>query len=186
MNFPGNAKCAVVLTFDFDAELMWLSYPRTPGYISRGQYGAFVGVPRVMELLKEEFGDDFYVELQVHYFPEQLTANPMLLKIMDELDVKPIITTDVHYANKEKKEVHNALKAISFNKKYGEANFTGDTHCLMSSKDLEVAALKTNITKKVFDLAAEVTLEVAEKCNGRLEKYDTVIPQFEIPEEFNG
>jgi peptidoglycan/xylan/chitin deacetylase (PgdA/CDA1 family) len=53
MNFPGNAKCAVVLTFDFDAELMWLSYPRTPGYISRGQYGAFVGVPRVLELLNE-------------------------------------------------------------------------------------------------------------------------------------
>ena len=52
MNFPGNAKCVVLLTFDFDAELMWNSYPRTPGYTQRGQYGANVGVPRILSLLE--------------------------------------------------------------------------------------------------------------------------------------
>ena len=52
MNFPGNAKCVVLLTFDFDAELMWNSYPRTPGYAQRGQYGANVGVPHILSLLE--------------------------------------------------------------------------------------------------------------------------------------
>ena len=48
-----NQKCAVLLTFDFDAELLWTtSYPATPSYLSRGAYGARVGVPRILELLK--------------------------------------------------------------------------------------------------------------------------------------
>ena len=51
--WPNNEKCAVLLTFDFDAELLWATtYPRTPSYLSRGQYGARVGVPRILELLQ--------------------------------------------------------------------------------------------------------------------------------------
>ncbi|HRW08353.1 MAG TPA: polysaccharide deacetylase [Caldilineaceae bacterium] len=46
--------CTVLLTFDFDAELLWAaSYPDTPAYRARGHYGARVGVPRVLELLAE-------------------------------------------------------------------------------------------------------------------------------------
>lgn len=47
-------KCAVVLGFDFDAESMWAT-PRsgTPTPMSRGTYGARVGVPRVLELLNK-------------------------------------------------------------------------------------------------------------------------------------
>jgi peptidoglycan/xylan/chitin deacetylase (PgdA/CDA1 family) len=53
MNWPNGAQCAVLLTFDFDAELMWInSYPHTPAYVSRGQYGATVGVPRILALLE--------------------------------------------------------------------------------------------------------------------------------------
>ena len=55
MKWPGNTKCAVILTFDLDAELMWYNnYPHTPGYISRGQYGVTVGVPRILPLLKKK------------------------------------------------------------------------------------------------------------------------------------
>jgi peptidoglycan/xylan/chitin deacetylase (PgdA/CDA1 family) len=50
--WPNQAKCAVLLTFDFDAELMWkATYPDTPAYQSRGQYGARVGLPRILDLL---------------------------------------------------------------------------------------------------------------------------------------
>ena len=51
MKWPNKAKCTVLLTFDFDAELMWNSYPQTPGFIQRGQYGANVGIPRILSLL---------------------------------------------------------------------------------------------------------------------------------------
>ncbi|MCD6356571.1 MAG: polysaccharide deacetylase, partial [Anaerolineaceae bacterium] len=53
MKWPNNAQCTVLLTFDFDGELMWNSYPQTPAYKQRGQYGANVGIPRILKLLKE-------------------------------------------------------------------------------------------------------------------------------------
>jgi peptidoglycan-N-acetylglucosamine deacetylase len=47
---PNSTVC---LTFDFDALSVWFSYPHTtPSMLSRGEYGARVGVPRVLELLE--------------------------------------------------------------------------------------------------------------------------------------
>jgi peptidoglycan-N-acetylglucosamine deacetylase len=45
-------KSTVCLTFDFDALSVWFGYERTtPAMLGRGEYGARVGVPRVLELL---------------------------------------------------------------------------------------------------------------------------------------
>ncbi len=56
--WPKNAKCAAMLTFDFDAESGWLSRDPAiadlPGVLSQGTYGARVGVPRILDLLKAE------------------------------------------------------------------------------------------------------------------------------------
>ncbi|WP_137391562.1 polysaccharide deacetylase family protein [Rhodoligotrophos defluvii] len=58
MSWMNGAKCVVMLTFDFDAESLWLSRDPTnwdrPGVLSQGTYGALVGVPRILELLQEE------------------------------------------------------------------------------------------------------------------------------------
>ncbi|MFV0474270.1 MAG: polysaccharide deacetylase family protein [Pikeienuella sp.] len=47
-----------MLTFDFDAETLWLSRDpenaRRPGVLSQGIYGAKTGVPKLLELLREE------------------------------------------------------------------------------------------------------------------------------------
>src|SRR5439155_1855098 len=56
--WPKGARCAVMLTFDFDAETLWLARdPKTadlPGVMSQGRYGARVGVPRLLRLLRAE------------------------------------------------------------------------------------------------------------------------------------
>lgn len=69
--WPENARCAVMLTFDFDAETLWLSRnpdnARRPGVLSQGQYGARTGVPKILELLKEE-------ELKATFFVPGWTA----------------------------------------------------------------------------------------------------------------
>ena len=56
--WPKGARCAVMLTFDFDAETLWLARDRKaanlPGVMSQGRYGANVGVPRLLELLAAE------------------------------------------------------------------------------------------------------------------------------------
>lgn len=56
--WPGGARCAVMLTFDFDAEAGWLSRDPSvasrPGILSQGTYGAKVAVPRILALLEEK------------------------------------------------------------------------------------------------------------------------------------
>jgi len=55
LNLPSGKKCAVCLTFDFDSISLWLGAfgYKTPGYISRGEYGARVGAPRILALLRK-------------------------------------------------------------------------------------------------------------------------------------
>lgn len=50
---PNGYKCAAVLTFDFDAQSLWLGSlgVSSPTYLSRGEYGAVVGAPRILDLL---------------------------------------------------------------------------------------------------------------------------------------
>jgi peptidoglycan/xylan/chitin deacetylase (PgdA/CDA1 family) len=46
-------KSTVCLSFDFDAMSVWFGYKNvTPAMLYRGEYGARVGVPRVLDLLK--------------------------------------------------------------------------------------------------------------------------------------
>lgn len=56
--WPGNARCAVFLSFDFDSETNWISRDpeniKRPGTLSQGTYGAKIGVPRILSLLKDE------------------------------------------------------------------------------------------------------------------------------------
>ena len=47
-------RSTVCLSFDFDALSVWLAYDRvTPAMLNRGEYGARVGVPRILRFLEE-------------------------------------------------------------------------------------------------------------------------------------
>jgi peptidoglycan/xylan/chitin deacetylase (PgdA/CDA1 family) len=48
-----GVRCVVALSFDVDAETIWMTNFRqpTPGPLSRGEYGPRVGVPRILKLL---------------------------------------------------------------------------------------------------------------------------------------
>jgi peptidoglycan-N-acetylglucosamine deacetylase len=63
--WPDRIRCAVCLTFDFDAESLYIGdlermrheggrsrYARTLTPVSRGQYGAKVGLPRILRFLE--------------------------------------------------------------------------------------------------------------------------------------
>ncbi len=55
--WPNGAQCAVVLSFDLDAETSWIfrdpENARRPGVISGGRFGPKVGVPAIIEQLSE-------------------------------------------------------------------------------------------------------------------------------------
>ncbi|WP_103529121.1 polysaccharide deacetylase family protein [Streptomyces sp. SM12] len=54
--WPGGARSAACLTFDLDADEVWLaeqpSAARRPGLLSQGEYGPRVAVPLVLDLLR--------------------------------------------------------------------------------------------------------------------------------------
>lgn len=58
MRWPGGKRCALCLTFDFDAESLWLAREAKNrdllATLSQGRYGAKVGVPKILELLDKE------------------------------------------------------------------------------------------------------------------------------------
>ena len=58
MEWPRGAASAVTLTFDFDAESIWLAnnprHHEMPGVLSKGVYGAKVGLALILDLLASE------------------------------------------------------------------------------------------------------------------------------------
>jgi len=64
--WPPGKSAGAVLSFDFDAEEVWLAEDpdnaHRPGVLSQGHYGAKVGVPLILELLEEcELRATFFV-----------------------------------------------------------------------------------------------------------------------------
>lgn len=62
--WPEGAKVAVSISFDFDTEPVWLGFQgnRSPSYMSRGEYGARAGLPRILKLLdKHDIPATFFI-----------------------------------------------------------------------------------------------------------------------------
>lgn len=63
-SWPNGAKVAVSFSFDVDTEPVWMGFQlqTSPSYMSRGEYGARVGMPRVMKLLeKHQITASFFI-----------------------------------------------------------------------------------------------------------------------------
>lgn len=63
--------------------------------------------------LKEMFKDDFYIELQTHNNNIVPGLNEYLLKVADSNGIKPIVTTDTHFARKEDAWIEDALLILN-------------------------------------------------------------------------
>jgi peptidoglycan/xylan/chitin deacetylase (PgdA/CDA1 family) len=76
-NWPGGAKIAVALSFDFDAETNALRDMNiSPGIFSQGEYAARASMPRILSLLdKNEIPASFFVPaVTVLLHPEEIKA----------------------------------------------------------------------------------------------------------------
>ena len=73
-SWPGNKKVVVSLSFDVDTEPVWAGMAglTSPSYMSRGEYGARAGMPRIVSLLeKHEIPATFFVPvLTMELHPE--------------------------------------------------------------------------------------------------------------------
>jgi len=58
---------------------------------------------------KRIFGEDFYLEFQLHDIPEQVIVNKKLIEYSKKYKVEPIVTQDVHYVEKEDVMIHEIV-----------------------------------------------------------------------------
>lgn len=73
-SWPGGNRVAVGLSFDVDTEPVWLGFlgQSSPSYMSRGEYGARVAMPRIMALMeKHDISASFFIPaLTMELHPE--------------------------------------------------------------------------------------------------------------------
>lgn len=64
----------------------------------------------MVKWFKNRFEDDFYMEVQPHNPPEM---NHSLLSLADEFKIKPVTTSDCHFAREDQRAVEEALLILS-------------------------------------------------------------------------
>lgn len=129
---------------------------------------------------KELFGNDFYIELQNHFLPEDELILNWAPKIAKELDIKLVATNDIHYIKKEHSIAHNVylnIKAASEgvqNINIYDLRYRSD-QLYYKSTDEMIELFKE------FPDAIENTLEIEEKCDLTFEN-KIYMPEYKIPE----
>ncbi len=132
------------------------------------------------EIYKEIFGDDFYVEIQDHGIDREAIVRQKAPRLAKDLGLKLICTNDVHYLKHEHAIAHNIMLLIP------DASSTSTPDYTKLRYQTDQAYFKS--TKEMSALFAEYpealasTLEVAEKCNLKLNLKGNHMPRFPIPE----
>ena len=129
---------------------------------------------------KNLFGEDYYIEIQNNGIKEQVLANQKLIQLARKLDIPLVATNDAHYLKKEDAYNHEVLLCIQTGKKMSDEDrmrFESDELYVKSPE--EMSEYFAN-----FPDAIENTVKIAEKCNVEFEFGHTILPNYDVPEEF--
>lgn len=135
-----------------------------------------------IRLFLKEFGDDFYAELQFNEVEEQKAYNHFILRMIKKYDIQPILTGDVHYANREDARLQDVLIAINQHKPVGEAFSLDARNLYFTSSDDFYRMNKEfgyNYPENFVTRCLDNTLDVADKCNFDFELETEKYPKYE-------
>ncbi len=134
---------------------------------------------RLMEWYLQVFGkDNFFLELQSHNIPELPALNQSLIELAKKNNARLIATNDVHYIHPDDARLQDVMLAIQTGSILSEQRrmrMTDETYYLRNAD--EMRELFGHIPG-----AIENTLEIAERCNVKLEFDGYHLPNFEVPE----
>ena len=132
----------------------------------------------IAQMLKDLFGDDFYIELQNHGIPEQAQVLPKLRKLAKDLGIQTVATNDIHYVRKEDADAQDVLLCIQTQRFVDETDrMRMETEeFYLKSYDEMAAALPDDHD------ALDRTNEIAEKCNVEIQFGVRRLPHFTAPD----
>ncbi|MBR4568454.1 MAG: DNA polymerase III subunit alpha [Bacteroidales bacterium] len=151
--------------------------------------GDWDGACKAVEWHKSVFGDDYYLEVQLHktevpglaldVYEHQLVANEGIFRLSEKYGIKVVATNDAHFVNKEDGPAHDRLICLTTNALVDDPNRLHYTQQEYLKSEEEMAALFPDHPEVLAN-----TLEVA----GKVEVYsidrDHVLPKFKIEPSF--
>lgn len=131
--------------------------------------------------LRNIFGkDNFYLELQDHFIPEQRSVNQSLLRMSEETGIPLVATNDVHYTYEEDAEAHDILLCIQTQKKVSDEDrmrYEGGQYFIKSPEQMY----------ELFPYASEAlenTQKIADRCYVDIIFGEYKLPEFDVPEGY--
>lgn len=139
----------------------------------------------VAKKFKEQFGDDYYIELQDHPMRStgkqwliQDSLNKDLTKIAKLLNIKRVLTADCHYANSDDHEAHEVLLCIGTGKYLSDKDRMSLDEFDLSLKSPEVLYERWKDDVEVL----ENTLEINNKVHIEFNLEEQAMPEFNVPD----
>ncbi|NUN12425.1 MAG: DNA polymerase III subunit alpha [Myxococcales bacterium] len=135
---------------------------------------------RVVRGFQSIFGDRYYLEVQPTNLQEQKDVRSVIFELADECDVRVVAANDCHYLQIEDAAVHRALLCIQMQKSLRESDSLSSVATgfhVASSDEMRAAFLD-------WPEACENTLEIAERCNVKVDLGATYLPQYKMPDGF--
>ena len=134
----------------------------------------------------ENFGEDFYVELNRHGLDEETHVNNILIKFAEKYSVKLIASNNVYYVNKEDASSHDILLCV----KDAEQKSTpigkgrGFRYGFPNNEFYFKNAKEINNLFHDLPLAIENINEIIDKVEVYNLSTEVLLPEFDIPEQF--
>jgi DNA polymerase-3 subunit alpha len=133
--------------------------------------------------LQDIFGkDNLFVELQDHGIPAQKETNPKLIEIAKRIGAPLVVTYDSHYTEQGDHVAHDALLCVQTGSLMSDPDrfkFHGDQHYLKPA-----AVVRAEWAE--LPEACDSTLWIAERANVEIEFGKPQLPDFPIPDGFDG
>lgn len=135
---------------------------------------------------KNEFGDDFYIELMRHNQEDENRVNTSLISLAKKHNVKTVATNNVFYVDKENANAHDILLCVRDGEKQATPIGRGRGY-RYGLPNQEYYFKSGDEMKKLFADLPEAILNINEVVD-KIEIFDlargVLLPKFDIPEEF--
>jgi DNA polymerase-3 subunit alpha len=127
------------------------------------------------------FGKDrFFLEIHDHGLEKQRKIIPDMLRISERTGIRAVASNDCHYMHKDDCRAHDLLLCIQTGKTVNDPNrmkFYTDQFYFKNREEME----------RVFGeipFVLDQSVEIAERCNLKLQKVENPFPEFEVPPGF--
>jgi len=139
-----------------------------------------------LEWFKENFGDDFYLQLERHSQEEENRVNQQLITLAKKHEIHLVATNNNFYRSKEDQELQDILLCV----KEGELKETpigrgrGYRYGLPNSEYYFKSAKEMKALFADLPQAIENTSRILDKVENYALYRDVLLPKFNIPQEF--